>query len=96
LIRRQGGGFGPAPIIFQFADGTTMPKVWNGQETHIQYKMVSASPLVWAVVDPHNNNVLDNKHINNFMKAELPEKTRTRWSVGVTKLIEGLFASLAW
>jgi hypothetical protein len=30
------------------------------------------------------------------MKAELPEKTRTRWSVGVTKLIEGLFASLAW
>jgi hypothetical protein len=96
LIRKQGGSFGPVTILFQFADGTTMPKVWDGQQAHIQYKLVHTSPLVYAVIDPKNDNVLDNKHINNFMKAELPEQTRTRWSLGVTKLIEGIFAALAW
>ncbi|CAH1199341.1 hypothetical protein PAECIP111893_01322 [Paenibacillus plantiphilus] len=96
LIRKLGGSLGPVPIIFQFADGTTMPKIWQGQEAHIQYKIVHSSPLIWAAIDPQMNNVLDNKRINNFMKAELPEKTRTRWNIGVAKLIEVLFSSLAW
>ncbi|MCQ6561874.1 M1 family metallopeptidase [Paenibacillus mendelii] len=96
LIKKRGGTNGPVPIVFQFADGTTLPKMWDGHETHIQFKMVHASPLVWAAIDPQNTNVLDNKHINNFMKADLPEKTRTRWSIAVSKLIEGLFTSLAW
>ncbi|GGD95850.1 M1 family metallopeptidase [Paenibacillus nasutitermitis] len=96
LIRKNGGSFGPVPIMFKFADGTTLQKTWDAGEKHIQYKMVHSSPLLWASIDPKNENVLDNKHINNFMKAELPEKTRTRWSIGFTKLIEGIFTSLAW
>ncbi|SDX86657.1 M1 family aminopeptidase [Paenibacillus sp. CF384] len=96
LIKKTGGSSGPVSVVFHFADGTLMPKVWDGQETHIQYKIVHPSKLLWAAVDPHNDNVLDNKHINNFMKAELAEKSRTRWSVGVSKLIESIFASIAW
>lgn len=96
LIRKQGGSFGPISIFFYFADGTKTSKVWNGQEAHIQYKITNASPLVYAVVDPKNENMLDNKHINNFLLAELPEKTRTRWSVGVTKVVDGIFSALAW
>lgn len=96
LIRKLGGSLGPVPIIFRFADGTTMPKIWQGQEAHIQYRIVHSSPLSWAAIDPQMNNVLDNKRINNFMKAGLPEKTRTRWNIGVAKLIEALVSSLAW
>jgi aminopeptidase N len=96
LIRKQGGANGPVPIVLQFADGTTMPKMWDGKEATIQLRVVHPSPLVWAAIDPQHNNVLDNKQINNFMKAELPEKTRTRWNIGVVKLIEGLFSSVAW
>ncbi|SEO84252.1 M1 family metallopeptidase [Paenibacillus sp. OV219] len=96
LIKKTGGSFGPVTVVFQFADGTIMPKVWDGQEDHIQYKLVHSAKLVWAAVDPQHDNVLDNKHINNFMKADLTEKTRTRWSVGITKLLETIFAALAW
>ncbi|UVI30536.1 M1 family metallopeptidase [Paenibacillus spongiae] len=96
LIKKRGGTNGPVPIVFQFADGTTMPKTWDGHETHVQFKMVHASPLIWAAIDPKNANVLDNKRNNNFMKADLPEKTRTRWNIAVSKFVEGLFTSLAW
>ncbi|MBW7459854.1 M1 family peptidase, partial [Paenibacillus sepulcri] len=96
LIRKNGGSYGPVPIVFQFADGTTLPKVWDAAQMHIQYTLVHSSPLLWAAIDPQNENVLDNKHINNFMKAELPEKVQTRWSIGVAKLLEGIFTSLAW
>ncbi|MFD0713137.1 M1 family metallopeptidase [Paenibacillus sp. GCM10027626] len=96
LIKRNGGIYGPLPILFKFADGTTLTKKWDGQEAHIQYRLLHDSPLLWAAVDPHGTNVLDNQHINNFMKAELPEKTRTRWSLMVSKLVEGLFGTVAW
>ncbi|MBB3114667.1 hypothetical protein FHS18_006807 [Paenibacillus phyllosphaerae] len=96
LISKRGGANGPIPIILQFADGTTMPKIWDGMEGTVQYDVIHPSPLVYASIDPDNSNVLDNKHINNYLKAEVPEKTRTRWSLGVTRFIESLFASLAW
>ncbi|GGG25200.1 M1 family metallopeptidase [Paenibacillus abyssi] len=96
LIRKNGGDHNPVPVIFRFADGTTMPKIWDGKETHIQYKMTHTSPLEWAAVDPQNSIVLDNKRINNFMKAEIPEQVSIRWNLGVVKVIEGLLSSLGW
>ncbi|QHT58854.1 M1 family metallopeptidase [Paenibacillus lycopersici] len=96
LIKKSGGSVGPVTIMLHFADGTVMPKVWDGQDAHIQIKIVHSAKLLWAAVDPQNDNVLDNKHINNFMKADLDAKTRTRWSVGLSKLLETLFSSLAW
>ncbi|MFB9330703.1 M1 family metallopeptidase [Paenibacillus aurantiacus] len=96
LVKRRGGANGPVPVVLQFADGTTMPKVWEGKENQMVYKVLHPAPLLYATVDPDYGNVLDNRHINNYLKAEVPEKTRTRWGIGLTKLIESLFASLAW
>ncbi|MBD2871631.1 M1 family metallopeptidase [Paenibacillus arenilitoris] len=96
LIKRNGGTNGEIPIVMQFTDGTRVTKNWAAGETHIQYKQVHDAPLEWAVVDPNHTNVLDNKVINNFMQAQLPESSRARWSLGAAKLIEGLLGSLSW
>lgn len=96
LIKKYGGINGSIPITMQFKDGMTVTKQWNADSSHIQYKQVHTAPLVWAVVDPEHRNVLDNKLINNYMQAQLPDETRTRWSLGVSKLIEGLLGSFSW
>jgi len=96
LIKRNGGVNGPIPVRFKFEDGTVVNKSWDGREAHIQFKLLHDSPLLWAAADPQGLNVLDNQRINNFLKADLPEKTRTRWSLAVSKLIEGVFSTLAW
>lgn len=96
LIKKNGGTNGPIPIVLQFADGANITKEWAGDESHIQYTEVTASPLKWVAVDPDHTNVLDNKLINNYMLAELPKDTRTRWNLGVSKLIQGLLGTLGW
>ena len=95
-IKRNGGSLGSVAVVLQFADGTTMPRIWDGKGTKIQFKTTHTSPLVWAVVDPNRTNVLDNKGINNFMRAELPPAERNRWSMGVVKAIELLLGRLGW
>ncbi|WP_042171054.1 M1 family metallopeptidase [Paenibacillus gorillae] len=96
LVKKNGGNIGSVPIVMQFKDGTSMSKEWDAQDSHIQYKVVHDSPLAWAAVDSEYRNVLDNKHINNFMLAELPETKRTRWNLSIAKLIEGLLGTLSW
>ncbi|WP_338553948.1 M1 family metallopeptidase [Paenibacillus sp. KS-LC4] len=96
LIKRNGGQNGPIPLVFSFTDGETISKIWDAAESHMEYKVMHAAPLAWVAVDPKNSNVLDNRHINNFMRAEVPEQSRIRWSLGLTKLIEGLLASVGW
>lgn len=96
LIKRNGGTNGAVPVILQFADGTSKTNVWAAEESHIQYKELHTAPLEWAAVDPQHSNVLDNKLINNFMKAELPMESRTRWSLAITKIMEGLLGALSW
>jgi hypothetical protein len=96
LIQRNGGLTGPVPILLRFADGSTLMKEWANAETHVQYTEVSASPLQSVTVDPDQTNVLDNKLINNFMLAELPDESRTRWNLAATKLIEGILGALSW
>jgi hypothetical protein len=49
-----------------------------------------------VTIDPLYTIALENKHINNNLKAELNEKTQTRWSISVTKLLETLLGSLSW
>lgn len=96
LIKKNGGTTGPIPILLGFADGTTMTKIWAGDESHVQYTEVAASPLEWVSVDPDHTNVLDNKLINNYMLAELPDDTRTRWNLGVSGIIQGFLGALGW
>ncbi|EXX84831.1 EnpEP protein [Paenibacillus darwinianus] len=95
-VRRNGGSLGAVAVVLQFADGTMMPRIWDGKGTEIQFKITHVQPLAWAVVDPKRTNVLDNKGINNFMKAELPATQRNRWSIGVVKTIELLFSRIGW
>ncbi|MGO4180817.1 M1 family metallopeptidase [Paenibacillus sp. TAF43_2] len=96
LVKKNGGSNGEIKVLMKFTDGTKITKLWDTQESHMQYKQLHSAPLEWAVVDPNNSNVLDNKLINNYMQAQLPEDTRTRWSLGVVQLIEGLLGSLSW
>jgi aminopeptidase N len=96
LIQRNGGLTGPLPILLRFADGSTLTKEWSDAETHVQYTEVSSSPLQSVTVDPDQTNVLDNKLINNFMLAELPAESRTRWNLAATKLIEGILGAISW
>ncbi|MFS0724763.1 M1 family metallopeptidase [Paenibacillus sp. 1P07SE] len=96
LIRKRGGDYDKVPILLQFRDGKTVEKIWDAQETHIQYKITHSAPLEWAAVDPGYTIVLDNNRINNYMKAELPGRSGTRWNLGIVKFIEGLFGSLGW
>ncbi|MDQ6420158.1 M1 family metallopeptidase [Paenibacillus sp. LHD-117] len=96
LIQRNGGLTGPVPIVLRFADGTTLTKEWSDTETHIQFTEVSNFPLQSVTVDPNQTNVLDNKLINNFMLAELPSESRTRWSLAAIKLVEGILGAISW
>ncbi|OBZ15654.1 MULTISPECIES: M1 family metallopeptidase [Bacillales] len=96
LVKKNGGSNGEIKVVLQFTDGTKIVKLWNAEESHIQYTQLHSAPLKWAMVDPGHSNVLDNKLINNYMQAQLPEDKRTRWSIGVVKLLEGLLGSLSW
>lgn len=96
LVKKNGGSNGDIKVLMKFTDGSQVTKLWNAEESHMQYKLLHSSPLEWAIVDPSYSNVLDNKLINNYMQAQLPEDKRTRWSLGAVKLIEGLLGSLSW
>lgn len=96
VIRKNSGDYREVPILFQFKDGMALSKTWDGASSHIQFKLLHSAPLAFAAVDPQHTMVLDNKRINNFLKAEVPEPTSTRWNLGIVKVIEGLLSSLSW
>lgn len=95
-ISRKGGTYPHVPIVFVFQDGHIIRKEWNGQESKIQFKLQYKHPLSWAMVDPGYSLVLENKHINNYLKTEVDETIGTRWNLGVTKIIETLLGTLLW
>jgi hypothetical protein len=96
LLRRYGGSPQPVSIWFHFKDGQNVRKKWDGVQNNVQLQLQSSSPLVYAAVDPSFNVVLDNRKYNNYLKTEVPQEVRTRWSTGVTQFIEGLFGTMAW
>ena len=96
LLRRGGGSPEPVSVWLQFKDGTSMRKKWDGAQQHAHVKVRSESPLLFAAVDPHNRVVLDNRKFNNYLKAEVPTEQRTRYSTGITQILEGLIGALAW
>lgn len=96
LITKRSGSYPDIPILFQFKDGSTVRKSWDGVDSHVEYHLTHRSPLDWAAVDPNYTIVLDNRHYNNFMKATVPDRTRIRWSMGIAKLIEALIGAVGW
>jgi len=96
MLRREGGTPEPVSVWLQFQDGQYLRKKWDGVQPHVQLKLESASPLRFVVVDPSNSVVLDNRKYNNYLKAEVPSEQRTRYSTGLSQLLEALFGSLVW
>ncbi|RKP48040.1 M1 family peptidase [Cohnella endophytica] len=96
LLKRYGGSPQPVSIWVQFQDGKSVSKRWDGVQDHIQLQLRSSTPLTYAAIDPGNNVVLDNRRYNNYLQAEVPKETRTRFATGITQIIEGLFGTMVW
>ncbi|WP_239618167.1 M1 family metallopeptidase [Cohnella mopanensis] len=96
LLRRYGGSPQPVSIWLKFQDGQMLRKKWDGVQSHVQLKLHSATPLVYATIDPSLNVVLDNRRYNNYLKAEVPQEQRSRFATGITQIIEGLFGTMVW
>ncbi|OXM14690.1 M1 family metallopeptidase [Paenibacillus herberti] len=96
VIRRMDGVYGPVPVTFRFADGRTVQRTWDGVEDNVLYKLGSSSPLLWAAVDPERTNALDNRQINNYLRAEAPADQRVRISLGIVKALEWIAGAFAW
>jgi hypothetical protein len=47
-------------------------------------------------IDPAYTLVLENKHINNYMKTTVDEKWKIRLHLGFTQLLETLLSWIAW
>ncbi|MBP2002765.1 hypothetical protein J2Z69_003876 [Paenibacillus shirakamiensis] len=95
-ISRLGGTLPRVPIVFAFKDGHVIRKEWNGEESQVVYKLTYKQPLAWAMIDPAYSLVLENKHINNYLKAKVEEKTGTRWNLSISKVLESALGLLSW
>src|SRR5690606_35607807 len=96
VISRRGGVPQPVTVLLAFADDSSLRRTWDGSQAHGVLRVEHASPLRYAVVDPSWQVVLDNRRYNNYLKAEVAEKTRLRWTAGLTQLAEALLAAVAW
>lgn len=95
-VDRQDGQYPNIPILFRFADGHSIHKVWKGNGDRIQFKLQYKSPLSWAMIDPEYTLVLENNHINNYMKVDNDHKIVSRLNISITKLVETWLGSLSW
>lgn len=96
LIRKLGASTTAIPIRFRFTDGMILDKSWDGQGSEIVFTLSHTAPLDWAFIDPGYTMLLENKHINNFMKHEVDSKDSIRLQIGATRIIEMLFGWLVW
>ncbi|MCM3786765.1 M1 family metallopeptidase [Neobacillus mesonae] len=95
-VTKNAGDYAKIPIVFSFKDGHMIRKEWNGEGGEIIYNLTYKAPLDWAMVDPSYSIALENKHINNYLKAEGDEQLETRFNISITKVLELLLGSLSW
>ncbi|BFH10497.1 M1 family metallopeptidase [Paenibacillus melissococcoides] len=95
-IVKKGADYPSVPIVFHFADGNTTRKVWNGDGERMQYRISHTAPLDWVMIDPLYTIVVENKHINNYMKAHVEEPVRTRVNLSIIKLLEMISSAVGW
>ncbi|MGZ9586739.1 M1 family metallopeptidase [Paenibacillus marinisediminis] len=95
-IQKLGANYPSVPVVFGFKDGTTTRKIWQVEGDRIQYKLTHQSPLSWVMVDPLYTIVVENKHINNYMRAQVDEPVRTRVNWTAVKWIELITNVLGW
>ncbi|MBG9795149.1 EnpEP protein [Paenibacillus dendritiformis] len=95
-IVKKGADYPSVPIVFHFADGNTTRKVWNGDGERMQYRISHTAPLDWVMIDPLYTIVVENKHINNYMKAHVEEPVRTRVNLSIIKMLEMISSAVGW
>jgi hypothetical protein len=96
VVQKHGGTAGTVPIEVHLNDGSTVVRMWDGQDAQVKLKVVEKAPVDWAAIDPHHTLVLENRHINNFLKTTVDTKWSVRWNLGLTKLIEIVLNGVAW
>ncbi|WP_454193145.1 M1 family metallopeptidase [Paenibacillus sp. Marseille-Q7038] len=95
-LTKKAGDYAKIPVVFAFKDGHMIRKEWNGKDANIIYNLTYKEPIEWVMVDPSYSIAIENKHINNYMSAEVEEEIQTRFNISITKLIETLLGSLSW
>jgi hypothetical protein len=96
LLRRLGGTAASVPIHIHFSDGSAADQTWDGKEAQHELKVLSAAPADWVYIDPSHKLVLENRHINNYLKTTVDPKWNVRWNLGVVQIVEAVFHWLAW
>ncbi|WP_310830908.1 M1 family metallopeptidase [Paenibacillus pedocola] len=95
-VSNKGSQYADVPIKFTFSDGYTVRKIWNGGQKAANFQLTYKAPLMSVEIDPDHSILLESKHLNNFMLAELAPKTLSRWTLVSTKLLETLLGTLVW
>lgn len=96
LLTRTQGSPQAATVLFGFKDGKTVRKTWDGIQSHIQIRLQSAAPLDYVSVDPMLDVVLDHSRFDNYLKAEVPKRQRTKFDVTLGQLIDAIVGGMAW
>jgi hypothetical protein len=96
LIRKLGGPYHAIPIQFHFSDGTTLDKIWDSDSNDALYKLTHVTPVDWVSIDPEHKLLMENKHINNFMKTTIDPQAAIRWNMSFIKIVETLFYWVSW
>ncbi|WP_310552073.1 M1 family metallopeptidase [Paenibacillus glufosinatiresistens] len=95
-LSNAGSLYGRVKVRFTFADGRSILKDWDGYSRGTVFKLTYPSPLLSAEIDPEHEILLENAHVNNFRRAELPAASVSRWTMGVAQGIEALLGILSW
>lgn len=95
-VANKGSFYPGVSVRFTFQDGHAVIKTWDGQGDRTSFKIISASPLLSAEIDPEHNVVLETKHMNNFRKASLPAAAVSRWTLSLTNIIEAVLGIYGW
>ncbi|MUG89047.1 M1 family peptidase [Paenibacillus timonensis] len=96
IFSRKGATHPKVPLLFTFTDGHTTRKQWNGEDARIEIKLQYKAPLAWVQIDPDYTLTVENMHINNYLKAEVPNSTLSRSNMSVTKLLEAILGTFLW
>jgi aminopeptidase N len=95
-VSNKGSQYADVPIKFTFSDGYTVQQYWAGEQKATTFQLTYKAPLMSVEIDPDHSILLESKHLNNFMLAELAPKTLSRWTLSITKLLETLLGTLVW
>jgi hypothetical protein len=95
-IEQKGGSYPSIPIQFGFQNGTSHMKLWNGKEEKIRFRIINDSPVKWVRIDPELTIVIESRHLNNFLRAEIDTKQYNRWNSYSINVLQMFFHWLGW